>query len=153
MLRNAAKIVAAISIASFVPITAKTLEAKPYKHTKQIHKSLSSQIKKPQRKQTHNLAQITKPAECRGISRYCGCGASIEVFGRAIRELFLAANWFRFPKAQPAPGMVAVRQHHVFTIKKVINQNTVVAIDHNYGGRSFIHVRNLNGYSVRNPHG
>lgn len=38
---------------------------------------------------------------------FCGCGAAVEVFGRPIRSLWLAARWLDFPRAAPAPGMVA----------------------------------------------
>ena len=85
---------------------------------------------------------------------FCGCGASIEVFGRSIRELWLASNWFRFPKAEPAPGRVAVRRHHVFVIREVIKPGLVLAYDANSGGhQTRIHLRSLRGYSVRDPHG
>src|SRR5262245_13468351 len=45
---------------------------------------------------------------------FCGCGAAVRIFGAPIRSLWLAANWFRFPRTAPAAGMVAVRRHHVF---------------------------------------
>lgn len=85
---------------------------------------------------------------------FCGCGAAIKVFGKNIRELWLAANWFKFPKAEPAPGMVAVRQHHVFVILEVRGRGRVLAYDANSGGhKTRIHERRLAGYSVRNPNG
>lgn len=84
---------------------------------------------------------------------FCGCGASIEVFGRSIRELWLAANWFRFPRTSPAPGMVAVRRHHVYVIREVLGGGRVLAYDANSGGhKTRIHVRSLAGYAVVNPH-
>ena len=85
---------------------------------------------------------------------FCGCGAALEVFGRHVRDLWLARNWFRFPVAEPAPGMVAVRRHHVFVIREVRGPGLVLAYDANSGGRKTrIHLRSLSGYSVRNPHG
>ncbi len=85
---------------------------------------------------------------------FCGCGASIEVFGRSIREAWVAAWWFRFPRAQPAPGMVAVRSHHVFVIREVRAPGLVLAYDANSGGhRTRIHLRSLAGYTVVNPRG
>lgn len=85
---------------------------------------------------------------------FCGCGASVEVFGRPVRELFLAANWFKFPPAQAAPGMVAVRRGHVFVIRQVLGDGMVLAYDANSGGhRTRVHPRSLAGYSVRNPRG
>lgn len=83
---------------------------------------------------------------------FCGCGTSIHIFGKNIRELWLARNWFRFPPATPAPGMVAVRRHHVFAILKVLDRSRVIAYDPNSGQhKTRIHVRSLAGYSVRNP--
>lgn len=96
---------------------------------------------------------VEHPAGCPSRS-FCGCGASIEVFGRNIRELWLAANWFKFPPASPAPGMVAVRRHHVFVIREVLSGGRVLAYDANSGGhRTRIWIRSLAGFSVRNPRG
>lgn len=95
---------------------------------------------------------VAHPAGCPSRA-FCGCGASIEVFGRSIRELWLAANWFRFPRTSPAPGMVAVRRHHVFVIREVKGHGIVLAYDANSGGhRTRIHLRSLAGYTVVNPH-
>src|SRR5690242_11383198 len=49
-----------------------------------------------------------RPAGC--PSAFCGCGAALRVFGRIVPELNLAANWLRFPRTSPAPGMVAARR-------------------------------------------
>lgn len=87
-------------------------------------------------------------------SRFCGCGASLRVFGQNIRSLWLAANWFRYPPATPAPGRVAVRRGHVFVIEQVLDRGLVLAYDANSGGRKTrLHVRSLAGYSVRDPRG
>lgn len=86
--------------------------------------------------------------------QFCGCAASLHIFGRIIPVLNLAANWFRFPHASPAPGMVAVRNHHVFVIEAVNGDGTVVAYDGNSGHHlTRVHNRSLRGYSVRDPHG
>lgn len=85
---------------------------------------------------------------------FCGCGAAVEVFGRPIRSLWLAANWLAFPRAAPAPGMVAARRGHVFVIKQVLGDGKVLAYDANSGGRrTRLHVRSLAGFAVVNPHG
>jgi hypothetical protein len=85
---------------------------------------------------------------------YCGCEASRYIFGRIIADLNLAANWFRFPRAAPAPGMAAVRRHHVFVILSVNGDGTVMAHDGNSGhGLTREHVVSLRGYTVVNPHG
>ena len=86
-------------------------------------------------------------------SAFCGCGSSVRIFGHPVRDLYLAANWFRFAHAIPAPGMVAVRSHHVFVIEQVNGDGTVVAYDANSGGHATrIHTVSLSGYSVRDPH-
>jgi len=85
---------------------------------------------------------------------FCGCGAAVEVFGRPIRSLWLAANWLRFPRAAPAPGMVAARRDHVFVIKQVLGGGLVLAYDANSGhGFTKLHVRSLAGFTVVNPNG
>lgn len=85
---------------------------------------------------------------------FCGCGASVEVFGRPIRNLFLAANWLRFPRAAPAPGMVAARRGHVFVLRRHISGSTWLAYDANSGGRrTRLHARSISGFAIVNPHG
>jgi hypothetical protein len=61
---------------------------------------------------------IAHPAGCPRTA-FCGCGASVRIFGHPVRNLYLASNWFRFPRANPAPGMAAVRNHHVMVIEAV----------------------------------
>lgn len=83
---------------------------------------------------------------------FCGCGASIEVFGRSIRHLWLASNWLKFPPAQPGPGMVAANRRHVMVIRQMVGPNTALVFDANSGGgKTRVHVRSLAGYSIRNP--
>lgn len=85
---------------------------------------------------------------------FCGCGAALEVFGKHVRSLWLARNWFQFPRTTPAPGMVAVRRHHVFVIREVRAPGLVLAYDANSGGRKTrLHLRPLRGYVVVNPRG
>jgi hypothetical protein len=87
---------------------------------------------------------------------FCGCGVSVKVFGHPVRELYLAANWFRFPRAAPAPGMIAVRfgGHHVMYIIAYDGNGNATVYDPNSGGhQTRIHQRSLSGYSVRDPHG
>jgi len=84
---------------------------------------------------------------------YCGCSASLRVFGRIVPDLNLAANWGRFPSASPAPGMAAYRRGHVFIIESVNSDGTVVAHDGNSGGGlTRLHTVSLRGYRVVNPH-
>lgn len=84
---------------------------------------------------------------------YCGCSASLKLFGKIIPELNLAANWGRFPSAAPAPGRAAYRSGHVFVILAVNSDGTVLAHDGNSGrGLTRIHTVSLRGYRVVNPH-
>lgn len=83
---------------------------------------------------------------------FCGCGVSLRVFGKRIARLFLAENWFSFPRARLAAGMVAVRKHHVFYIEKVLGRNKVLAYDPNSGGHlTRRHVRSVSGFRIVNP--
>lgn len=93
-----------------------------------------------------------RPAGC--PRQYCGCGASLHLFGRIIPNLNLAANWFKFPRTSPAPGMVAVRRHHVMVLKSHIGGNTWLVHDSNSGrGKTRLHPRPLGGYQIVNPNG
>lgn len=95
---------------------------------------------------------VSHPSGC-PRTLFCGCGASVAVFGRPVRDLFLAANWFKFPRAYPAPGMVAVRRHHVMVLQQQTSHGWVV-YDANSGGHATrIHERSIAGYTVVNPHG
>lgn len=94
---------------------------------------------------------VGHPAGC-PWSQSCGCIASVKIFGHPVRELYLAANWFRFSHASPGPGMVAVRAHHVFVILNDNGDGTVMAYDGNSGHhQTRIHTVSLRGYSVRDP--
>ncbi|WP_458173873.1 hypothetical protein [Bradyrhizobium sp. 14AA] len=93
-----------------------------------------------------------RPAGC--PSSFCGCGAALRVFGRVVPELNLASNWLRFPRAAPAPGMVAARHGHVFVLEQHLGGDTWMAYDANSGGHATrIHARSLRGYTVVNPRG
>lgn len=117
------------------------------------HHGCQEARKSPKRAPEHATQIVGRPEVCPARA-YCGCATALKVFGKPVRELYLAANWFKFPRTEPAPGMVAVRQHHVFVIEKVLDGNMVLAYDPNSGGhQTRIHVRSLVGFSVRNPHG
>lgn len=85
---------------------------------------------------------------------FCGCGASVNLFGRPVRELYLAANWFRFPRAEPGHNMAAVRRGHVFVLKEHIKGDTWLVFDANSGGRrTRLHHRSIRGYAIVDPMG
>lgn len=86
--------------------------------------------------------------------RFCGCGASLHIFGRIIPALNLAANWLRFPRTEPAPGMAAARRGHVFVLERHISGRVWLVHDSNSGrGRTRLHPRSIAGYQIVNPHG
>jgi hypothetical protein len=91
------------------------------------------------------------PAGCPARA-FCGCGAAVRVFGRPIRELWLAAAWFKFPRTAPAAGMVAVRRGHVFVLEAHLGGDTWQVYDANSGHRmTRVHARSIAGYAIVNP--
>lgn len=85
---------------------------------------------------------------------FCGCEASLYTFGRVIPELNLAANWRRFPRAMPAPGMAAVRSGHVMILQQQVAGNVWLVHDGNSGGHvTREHPRSIAGYTIVNPRG
>lgn len=94
---------------------------------------------------------VANPSGCPSRA-FCGCGASIRVFGRSIRSLWVAANWYRFPRAAPGAGMVAVRRHHVFVLEQHLGNDTWLVYDANSGGHATrIHPRSIAGFTIVNP--
>lgn len=83
---------------------------------------------------------------------FCGCGAAQEVGLSHRRDLWLAANWLRFPAAQPGAGMVAANRRHVMVIRQYLGNNQALVYNANGGGgRTYLHVRSLAGYKIVNP--
>jgi hypothetical protein len=94
---------------------------------------------------------VSHPSGCPRRA-FCGCGAAVRIFGKPIRSLWLAANWFRFPRTSPAPGTVAVRKHHVFVLEHHIGGSVWQVYDANSGGRrTRIHARSIAGYAIVDP--
>jgi hypothetical protein len=120
-------------------------EQRGFQHREIVHRNTMAEV-------TGGGGQVVggRPAGC--PRSFCGCGASIRVFGRIVPGLNLAANWLRFPRAAPAPGMVAARRGHVFVLEQHIDGDAWMAYDANSGGRTTrIHARSLRGYIVVNP--
>lgn len=96
---------------------------------------------------------VPHPAGCPPRA-FCGCGAAVRVFGRPVRDLWPAAAWFKFPRAAPAAGMVAVRRHHVFVLEAPLGGDRWQVYDANSGRRATrIHARSIAGYAIVNPRG
>lgn len=94
-----------------------------------------------------------RPAGC--PRRFCGCEASLYVFGKIRPELNLAANWIRkFPRTTPAPGMVAARPGHVMVLMRHVSGNDWLVHDGNSGGGlTREHVRSIRGHVIVDPRG
>ncbi len=93
------------------------------------------------------------PAGC-PRTRFCGCALSLKLFGRQMPGLNLAASWFKFQRTQPAPGMVAVRKHHVFQLVRHVGGSTWTVWDPNSGGhKTRVHNRSIAGHVIVNPRG
>ena len=86
---------------------------------------------------------------------FCGCEASLYLFGAIRADLNLASNWARkFPRTSPAPGMAAVRNHHVMVLMSHVEGNNWLVHDGNSGGGlTREHVVSISGYTIVNPRG
>ena len=94
-----------------------------------------------------------RPAGC--PRAFCGCEASLYLFGKIRPELNLAANWIRkFPRTSPAPGMAAARSGHVMVLMSHVEGNDWLVHDGNSGGGlTRQHIRSIRGYTIVNPRG
>lgn len=101
------------------------------------------------------IAMLPHPPGC-PRTRFCGCGASWKVYGRAVARggFAIASNWLKLPATAPAPGMVAARPGHVFVLVSHESGSNWIVDDFNSGGhQSRRWVRNIAGYKIVNPHG
>jgi hypothetical protein len=94
-----------------------------------------------------------RPAGC--PHAFCGCEASLYLFGEIRRDLNLAANWImKFPRTAPAPGMVAARNHHVMVLISHAGGNSWLVHDGNSGGGlTREHVVSISNYVIVDPRG
>ncbi|WP_291684544.1 hypothetical protein [Bradyrhizobium sp.] len=100
--------------------------------------------------QTDEKIVSTRPSGC--PHAFCGCEASLYRFGRIIPQLNLAANWRRFPRASPAPGMAAVRSGHVMILQQHVGGDIWYVHDGNSGGHvTREHPRSIAGYTIVDP--
>jgi len=94
-----------------------------------------------------------RPAGC--PYQFCGCGSSLRVFSKIIPALNAARNWLRFPRTLPAPGMAAVRTHHVMILQAPTSRPGIWLVYDPNGGRhlTWLHERSIRGYVIVDPHG
>ncbi|CCD86185.1 conserved exported protein of unknown function [Bradyrhizobium sp. ORS 285] len=142
-------------------------EARPRHHHHSSYHHHSAHHRYSYRHHSYMNAMASIPSEARvGEARvvggrpsgcphaFCGCEASLYTFGRVIPELNLAANWRRFPRAMPAPGMAAVRSGHVMILQQQVAGNVWLVHDGNSGGHvTREHPRSIAGYTIVNPRG
>jgi hypothetical protein len=97
---------------------------------------------------------VAHPAGCPARA-FCGCGVSVRAFGHPVRDLYLAANWYRFPRAPAAAGTVAIfGRHHVAYIESVNSDGTATLYDPNSGGGATrVHTRSIAGATIVRPSG
>jgi hypothetical protein len=83
---------------------------------------------------------------------FCGCGAAVRIFGKPVRSVWRAANWFRFPRTAPAPGTAAVKRHRVFVLVRHVRGKTWLVYDANSGRhRPRVHPRSIAGWAIVDP--
>lgn len=113
-----------------------------------------AQAKRGHHHQTHERGAqgtVAHPIGCPSRA-FCGCGASVRVFGHSVRALWPAAAWLRYPRAAPAPGMAAARRHHVMVLESHLSGSTWLVYDANSGhGGTRVHARSIAGYSIVDP--
>jgi hypothetical protein len=115
------------------------------------HRHLAIPLPRPRPMAANEI--VAHPSGCPRVA-YCGCGAAVRIFGHSVRELWLAANWFRFPRTAPAPGMAAVRRHHVMVLEADLGGGIWQVFDANSGHHlTRLHARSIAGYQIVNPHG
>lgn len=138
----------------FVLLTLNAAEARRHKRIRVQQETTFSFFQPFQQPRASFSTQVVShPSGCPRRA-FCGCGAALRVFGKNIRELWLAANWYRFPRTAPAAGTVAVRQHHVFVLESHLSGSDWIVYDANSGGGATrIHARSIAGYTIVNPHG
>jgi hypothetical protein len=114
-----------------------------------------SRAARPERHIMNYAGEIVEhPAGC-PRSLFCGCGASVHVFGHPVRSLYLVSNWYQFPRTAPAPGMaVLFGRQHVAIIEEYHADNTATLYDANSGGGlTRVHRVKIAGLTVVDPHG
>ena len=102
---------------------------------------------------THETAEVVggRPTGC--PQKFCGCGASLHLFGRIIPALNTAVNWLQFPRAAPAPLMAAVKRHHVMVLEADLCGGIWRVFDANGGHHlTRVHARSIAGFIIVNPH-
>jgi hypothetical protein len=123
-------------------------QARPHHHHR--HRFLNAMASFTGDVQSNERVVSSRPSGC--PRSFCGCEASLFRFGRIIPRLNLAANWRRFPRTSPAPGMAAVRSGHVMILQGQVTGDIWHVHDGNSGGHvTREHPRSIAGYTIVDP--
>jgi hypothetical protein len=146
------KVIIAVACLLFAPVAAEAHPRHHYRHHHLTyrHQHLNSMASIAGGIQVSERVIGGRPSGC--PHAFCGCEASLYKFGRIIPELNLAANWRRFPRTAPGPGMAAVRTGHVMILQQHVAGNVWYVHDGNSGGHATReHPRSIAGYSIVDP--
>jgi hypothetical protein len=114
-------------------------------------KVVASASREPSRRADETV--VEHPSGCPWHA-FCACGLAVKFFGHPVESLASARAWYRFKRSDPAPGMVAVRPHHVFALEYQIQGDVWMAYDANSGSHlTRMHPKSISGYTIVNPHG
>jgi hypothetical protein len=121
----------------------------PKRHA--LHSQHVSRRSQPVAARSSDAKIVEHPAGCPARA-FCGCGAAVRLLGAPIRALWLAANWFRFPRVAPAPDTAGVRSHHVIALIEHRHGSVWLVYDANSGGHATrIHEVDISRYTIVNP--
>lgn len=96
-------------------------------------------------------AILPHPQGCPRLA-FCGCGAAVRLLGSPVRSLWLARNWYRFPRTLPAPNTAGVRPHHVIALIQHRYGNVWLAYDANSGHHmTRVHDVDISRYTIVSP--
>lgn len=139
--------ISTIFVAAFLSIAIASIADAKHRHAYDRHARISRVI------DANGNVVGSRPEGC--PHAFCGCEASRYLFGTIRADLNLASNWIRkFPRTSPAPGMAAVRNHHVMVLMSHVGGSDWLVHDGNSGGGlTREHVRSINGYIIVDPQG
>jgi hypothetical protein len=127
-----------------------SVQAQAHPHHSHHHRYYQSMALFDGDAQTAERVVGSRPIGC--PHAFCGCEAALFRFGRIIPQLNLAANWRRFPRSAPAPGMAAVRSGHVLILQQHVAGDVWYVHDGNSGGHvTREHPRSIAGYTIVDP--
>ncbi len=98
------------------------------------------------------VTMLPHPRGCPAV-QFCACGAAVELFGEARRDLWPVSAWYGFERASPGAGMVAIpHSHHLFVLRYQISGSVWMAADYNSGKhKSRLQPHYIAGMTIVNP--